>query len=174
MQLGLVGLGTMGGPMARRLVDAGHHVVGADVSPAAVERAREARVDVTDSLSELVARLAPPRAVWVMVPPTVAGSVLDGLADLLTENDVVIDGGNSDWRLACERAARLAESGVRFLDVGVSGGQWRSPHPVPWPPSGRRAPGTSSKPCTTPSSTASCRPTRKASRCCPPATGLTL
>ena len=124
MRLGLVGLGTMGGPMARRLVGAGHHVVGADVSQAAVERAREARVEVTGSLAELVARLAPPRAVWVMVPPTVVGSVLDGLADLLTENDVVIDGGNSDWRLAGDRAARLAESGVRFLDVGVSGGQW--------------------------------------------------
>ncbi len=124
MQLGLVGLGTMGGPMARRLVEAGHEVVGADVSPAAVDRARVAGVDATSSLSVLVTKLAAPRAVWVMVPPPLVDSVLDELTDLLTEDDLVIDGGNSDWRLAPERVARLAETGVRFLDVGVSGGQW--------------------------------------------------
>ncbi len=127
MRLGLVGLGTMGGPMARRLADAGHGVVGADVAPEAVERARAGGIDATDSLTELVARLPAPRAVWVMVPPPITGSVLDALAPLLTADDLVVDGGNSDWRLAGGRAERLAESGVRFLDVGVSGGRsgWR-------------------------------------------------
>ncbi|MCP2163182.1 NADP-dependent phosphogluconate dehydrogenase [Goodfellowiella coeruleoviolacea] len=124
MQLGLVGLGTMGGPMARRIADAGHDVIGADSSPTAVERARTAGTTATGSLAELVAALAPPRVVWVMVPPPVTATVLDELARLLDEGDLVVDGGNSDWRQAAGRAARLAESGVRFLDVGVSGGQW--------------------------------------------------
>jgi 6-phosphogluconate dehydrogenase len=127
MRLGLVGLGTMGGPMAGRLAKAGHEVVGADVSTVAIGRARETGIDVAGSLDDLAARLPAPRAVWVMVPPPVTGSVLDSLAPVLSGGDLVIDGGNSDWRLAAERAARLAESGVRFLDVGVSGGRsgWR-------------------------------------------------
>ncbi|WP_167112101.1 NADP-dependent phosphogluconate dehydrogenase [Amycolatopsis viridis] len=124
MQLGLVGLGKMGGPMARRITEAGHEVVGADSSADAVERARAAGITATGSLADLVAALAPPRAVWVMVPPPLTGGVLDELAGLLEEDDLVVDGGNSDWREAAGRAERLAAAGIRFLDVGVSGGQW--------------------------------------------------
>ncbi|NIH79112.1 6-phosphogluconate dehydrogenase [Amycolatopsis viridis] len=110
--------------MARRITEAGHEVVGADSSADAVERARAAGITATGSLADLVAALAPPRAVWVMVPPPLTGGVLDELAGLLEEDDLVVDGGNSDWREAAGRAERLAAAGIRFLDVGVSGGQW--------------------------------------------------
>ncbi|MDN3352896.1 decarboxylating 6-phosphogluconate dehydrogenase [Actinomadura sp. DC4] len=116
MQLGMIGLGRMGGNMAERLRRAGHTVVGYDRDP-----------DVTDvgSLAELVERLSAPRAVWVMVPagePTRA--TVDSLAEVLEPGDVVIDGGNSHYADDQEHAKVLAEKGLGFLDVGVSGGVW--------------------------------------------------
>jgi 6-phosphogluconate dehydrogenase len=128
MRLGLVGLGRMGGPMARRLVDAGHDVVGCDVAPDAVDRARRAGVEAVGALPALVEALQAPRVVWVMLPAGITtGRVLDQLAELLSPGDLVVDGGNSDWRDAGPRSERLAAGGIRFLDVGVSGGQcgWR-------------------------------------------------
>lgn len=125
MQLGLVGLGRMGGPMARRLVAAGHEVVGCDLSPTALDEARQSGVHTVVALAELVAAAAAPRAIWVMLPVGAAtGQALDQLGDLLEPGDVLIDGGNNDWRAAAPRAARLAEAGIGFLDAGVSGGQW--------------------------------------------------
>ena len=115
MQLGLVGLGRMGGNMRERLRRAGHEVVGYDRNP-----------EVTDSgsLAELVAALEAPRVVWVMVPSTVTESTVDELAGLLGEGDIVIDGGNSRFSDDLPRAARLGERGIGYLDVGVSGGVW--------------------------------------------------
>ncbi len=115
MQLGLVGLGRMGGNMAARLRAAGHEVVGYDRDPAVS--------DVPD-LAGLVAALRPPRVVWVMVPAEVTDATVDGVAAALVAGDLVIDGGNSSFTLDRPRALRLAERGVGYLDVGVSGGVW--------------------------------------------------
>jgi 6-phosphogluconate dehydrogenase len=117
VQIGLIGLGKMGGNMAERLRRAGHEVVGYD-------RSDQAPRDV-DSLEAMVGRLQAPRAVWVMVPagePT--RQTVEALGQLLDEGDVVIDGGNSKYTDDPVHAAALAEHGVGYLDVGVSGGVW--------------------------------------------------
>ncbi|WP_037601487.1 phosphogluconate dehydrogenase (NAD(+)-dependent, decarboxylating) [Streptacidiphilus rugosus] len=116
MQLGLIGLGKMGGNMRERIRRAGHTVVGYDRDPALS--------DVT-SLKELVGSLAAPRVVWVMVPaggPT--QSTVDELAELLEPGDIVVDGGNSRWTDDEKHAADLAQKGIGFVDCGVSGGVW--------------------------------------------------
>jgi 6-phosphogluconate dehydrogenase len=115
MQLGLVGLGRMGGNMRERLRRAGHEVVGYDPNP-----------DVTDtaSLAEMVGKLSAPRAVWVMTPAQYTESTIDELAGLLSEGDVIIDGGNSKFSDDAPRAQRLAPRGIGYLDCGVSGGVW--------------------------------------------------
>ncbi|MFD0886962.1 phosphogluconate dehydrogenase (NAD(+)-dependent, decarboxylating) [Streptosporangium algeriense] len=116
MQIGMVGLGKMGGNMAERLRRGGHDVVGYDRDPA---------VSDVSSLKELVERLQAPRAVWVMVPagaPTQA--TVEELGGLLSDGDIVIDGGNSHYLDDQRHAAQLGERGVGFLDCGVSGGVW--------------------------------------------------
>ena len=117
MQLGLIGLGKMGGNMAERLRRGGHQVVGYDRNP-------ESPRDV-DSLENLVAALEPPRAVWVMVPsgaPTQA--TVASLGDVLSPGDIVIDGGNSRYTDDQVNAEKLSEKGVHYIDAGVSGGVW--------------------------------------------------
>ena len=116
MKLGMVGLGRMGGNMAERLRDKGHEVVGYDpFSP---------DTDV-DSLDALVAALPAPRLVWVMVPagPPTEDTVTN-LRALLGAGDVVIEGGNSNWRDSVRRAQSLAEAGIGYVDAGTSGGVW--------------------------------------------------
>jgi 6-phosphogluconate dehydrogenase len=116
MQIGMIGLGKMGGNMAARLREKGHEVVGYDV--ASPER------DV-DTLAGLVERLAAPRVVWVMVPagdPTAA--TIAELGELMDEGDLVIEGGNSHYADDRVRAKALAEKGIDYLDAGVSGGVW--------------------------------------------------
>ncbi|GIJ47152.1 6-phosphogluconate dehydrogenase [Virgisporangium aliadipatigenens] len=116
MQLGLVGLGRMGGNMRDRLRAAGHEVVGYDHHP---------EVSDVSSLSELVEKLTEsPRVVWVMVPAHVTESTIDEVAALLSEGDIVIDGGNSRFSDDQPRAERLGARGIGYLDVGVSGGVW--------------------------------------------------
>jgi 6-phosphogluconate dehydrogenase len=115
MQLGMVGLGRMGASMAERLRAAGHEVVGYD---------RNAAISDAASPAELVGKLAPPRAVWVMVPAEVAAAVVDELAPMLAPGDIVIDGGNTRFTDDGPRAQRLSAQGVGYLDVGVSGGVW--------------------------------------------------
>ncbi|MFJ6071667.1 phosphogluconate dehydrogenase (NAD(+)-dependent, decarboxylating) [Streptomyces sp. NPDC093065] len=116
MQIGLVGLGKMGGNMRERLRNAGHTVVGYDTNPE--------RADV-DSLVELVDRLERPRAVWVMVPAGAATQhVVDQLATLLKPGDTVVDGGNSRWTDDEKHAEELGKRGINFVDAGVSGGVW--------------------------------------------------
>jgi 6-phosphogluconate dehydrogenase len=116
MQLGLIGLGKMGGNMRERLRRAGHDVVGYDRNP-----------DVADvaSLAELVERLDAPRVVWVMVPagePT--RQTVEELGELLSEGDVVVDGGNSRFTDDKIHAEQLAPKGIGYVDCGVSGGVW--------------------------------------------------
>jgi len=116
MQIGVVGLGRMGANMAERLRRGGHQVLGYDRDPHASE---------VPSLEELVGALQPPRAVWVMVPaglPT--EETITALAALLDRGDLVVDGGNSNFRDSMRRAGELAESGILFCDAGTSGGIW--------------------------------------------------
>ncbi|MFD5448422.1 phosphogluconate dehydrogenase (NAD(+)-dependent, decarboxylating) [Streptomyces sp. NPDC003470] len=116
MQIGLVGLGKMGGNMRERLRNAGHTVVGYDTNPE--------KADVA-SLVELVEQLERPRAVWVMVPAGAATqAVIDQLASLLKPGDTVIDGGNSRWTDDEKHAEELGRRGIHFVDAGVSGGVW--------------------------------------------------
>jgi 6-phosphogluconate dehydrogenase len=116
MKMGMIGLGRMGGNMATRLTDAGHEVVGYDAF---------ADTSQVGSLAELVATLDPPRVVWAMVP---AGDPTEGvvreLAGLLAAGDVIVDGGNANWRDSVRRGGELADRGIGFVDAGTSGGVW--------------------------------------------------
>jgi 6-phosphogluconate dehydrogenase len=116
MQLGIIGLGRMGGNMRERLRRAGHDVIG---------YTRDPKRSDTTSFEDLVSRLTPPRAVWVMIPagdPT--RQTVRRLADLLDADDIVIDGGNSHFTEDGQHAKLLGERGIGYLDVGVSGGVW--------------------------------------------------
>jgi 6-phosphogluconate dehydrogenase len=123
MEIGMVGLGRMGGNMARRLLRGGHRVVGWDRSASATGDLARAGGTAASSLEDLVAQLTPPRAVWVMVPagaPT--EEAIRALGDRLAPDDAVVDGGNSRFQDAARRAQLLAPRGIRFLDAGTSGG----------------------------------------------------
>src|SRR5262249_11740196 len=125
MELGMIGLGRMGAFMTKRLLAAGHTVVAFDQDSGAVARSAADGAVGVDSLDAMVARLSRPCAVWVMVP---AGDPVDRtvekLRTLLKRDDVLIDGGNSNYRDTIQRAASVQELGIHFLDVGTSGGIW--------------------------------------------------
>ena len=125
MQIAIAGLGRMGMNMARRLLRGGHEVVAWNRSPGKVEEIAAEGATPAFSLREMVSLLSPPRAVWLMLP---AGTVVDDtvgeLMDLLSPGDCIIEGGNSFYRDDLRRAELLASRGIRYLDVGVSGGIW--------------------------------------------------
>ena len=125
MEIGFIGLGRMGGNMVQRLLKGGHHVVGYDPNPEAVAAVERAGGAGASSLTDLVSKLAPPRAVWVMVPSgAVTESTVVALGEALSAGDTIIDGGNSNYKDSIRRAAAAAERGVSFLDAGTSGGIW--------------------------------------------------
>lgn len=122
MQLGMVGLGRMGGNMVQRLLAQGHSCSVYDVDAGA--RAALAEHGALDcaSVAELVASLQPPRVVWLMLPAVAVDGVIGIVAPLLQRGDVLIDGGNSSWRDDVRRSASLAPMGIEYVDVGTSGG----------------------------------------------------
>ena len=124
MQLGMIGLGRMGADMCRRLLRAGHQCVVHDSRPEAVARLVAEGAIGSGSLGELVARLEPPRSVWMMVPAATVEQILGTLATLLQAGDLPIDGGNSHYRDDIRRAGQLRRAGIDYLDVGTSGGIW--------------------------------------------------
>ena len=124
MQLGMIGLGRMGANMVRRLLRAGHHCAVYDRSPQAVATLVQEKAVGAASIQEFVNSLDKPRAIWLMVPAGVVQTTIDGLAPLLAADDVLIDGGNSYYIDDIRRAEKLKSQGIRYLDVGTSGGVW--------------------------------------------------
>jgi 6-phosphogluconate dehydrogenase len=125
MQLGLIGLGRMGGNMAKRLLDAGHAVTGFDLNPANLSEAKAMGAGAASSLPELVQSLSAPRVVWIMVPhgkPT--EDTIATLLDSLSPGDLIIDGGNSRYLDSMTAAVQCAQRKIEFIDAGVSGGVW--------------------------------------------------
>lgn len=125
MQLGMIGLGKMGGGITRRLVRKGHDVVVYDHNADIVDALATEGATASRSIEELVQRLKPPRSVWVMVP---AGEPTETLVAVLSEQldpeDTIIDGGNTFFKDDIRRARRLREHGIHYVDVGTSGGVW--------------------------------------------------
>ncbi len=125
MQLGMIGLGRMGGNIVRRLMQRGHSTVVYDKDQKAVAAlAAEGAVGAT-TLQDLIAMLSPPRAVWVMLPAgRITEETVDTIAGLMAKDDVIIDGGNSFWQDDIRRGKALRAKGLYYLDVGTSGGVW--------------------------------------------------
>jgi 6-phosphogluconate dehydrogenase len=125
MELGMIGLGRMGANMTRRMIAGGHRIVVYDRDPSAVDKLVGEGATGAGSLSDVSAKLKPPRAVWIMVP---SGDPVDetiaSLAGSLQKGDILIDGGNSNYRDSMRRAASVRQQGFEYLDVGTSGGIW--------------------------------------------------
>jgi 6-phosphogluconate dehydrogenase len=128
MQLGIIGLGRMGANIGRRVMRAGHAVVGYDANAEAVkalEGAPEGRAKGATSLEDLVRQLEPPRTVWVMLPAgRITEEAIAALGKLMQKGDCIIDGGNSFFKDDIRRAHQLHHHGIAYLDVGTSGGVW--------------------------------------------------
>jgi 6-phosphogluconate dehydrogenase len=125
MQIGVLGLGRMGGNIVRRLVGHGHQCVVFDHSPAAVQAVQGSGISGGTDLADLVRRLPVPRVVWVMLPPgEVTEQAVAQLSTLLKAGDIIVDGGNSYYKDDVRRAQALKAKGIRYVDCGTSGGVW--------------------------------------------------
>ncbi len=125
MDLGMIGLGRMGGNMVQRLLGGGHRVVAYDPNSEAVERLAQQGAQGATSIEDVVAGLQTPRAIWIMVPsgdPT--EETIDRVAGHLSSGDIVLDGGNSNYKDTQRRAEKLRKNGLNLMDVGTSGGIW--------------------------------------------------
>ena len=122
MQLAMIGLGRMGANMVRRLMRGGHECVVYDRNPDSVAALEAEGAVGAASLEDLAAKLTSPRAAWIMVPAAFAGDTALALAEHFEPGDIIVDGGNSHYRLDLERAAILAPKGIHYVDVGTSGG----------------------------------------------------
>ncbi len=125
MELGIVGLGRMGGNISQRLMRAGHKTVVYDRNEQVVHGLADKGAQPSTGLADMVAKLAPPRAIWVMLPAgKITEATVSELADLLQPGDTVIDGGNTYYKDDIRRAKMLKEKGIVYVDVGTSGGIW--------------------------------------------------
>jgi len=125
MDIAMVGLGKMGANMAQRLLNGGHRVVAHDLNESAIREAEAAGAVGARTLEEAISKLPAPRVIWVMVPsgsPT--ENTIKAIAALLSPGDIIIDGGNSNYRDSMRRAAELRGKDIHFVDVGTSGGVW--------------------------------------------------
>jgi 6-phosphogluconate dehydrogenase len=124
MQLGMIGLGRMGANIVRRIMNDGHTAVVYDRTTDNTKALAAEGAVGTDSLADFIAKLDKPRAAWVMIPAAVTGAVVEQLAGLMEPGDIIIDGGNTNYREDIDRAAALATRGIHYVDVGTSGGVW--------------------------------------------------
>lgn len=122
MQLGFIGLGKMGLPMVLRLQKGGHHVVVIDHHQENIDKAVAAGADSAKDEHELAAKLGDPAIVWLMIQSKYVDAQLDNLLPLLPKGSIIVDGGNSDYRLTKQHAKRVADAGMTMVDVGTSGG----------------------------------------------------
>ena len=124
MQIGMIGLGRMGTNMVRRLLRGGHECVVNDRNPEAVQALIDEGATGDTSLGGFIAKLKPPRAIWLMIPAALVDSMLDQLVTEVSTDDVIIDGGNSYYIDDIRRAQLLRAKGIHYVDVGTSGGVW--------------------------------------------------
>jgi 6-phosphogluconate dehydrogenase len=124
MQLGMIGLGRMGANIVRRLMRGGHECVVFDVNTDVVRELEDEGATGSTMLEDFAAKLERPRAVWIMVPAAIVDRVLEQLSPVLDADDIVIDGGNSYYRDDIERAKKLRQRDIHYVDVGTSGGVW--------------------------------------------------
>ena len=124
MQMGMIGLGRMGGSMVRRLIGGGHACVVFDSQPASVTSLAQQGATGSNSIDEFIKKLDTPRVVWLMVPAAVVDTTLHELSPHLQSGDIVVDGGNSHYVDDIRRAKTLDANGIHYLDVGMSGGVW--------------------------------------------------
>src|SRR6266498_1218249 len=124
MQLAMIGLGRMGGNMVRRLVQGGHELIAYDQSDDAVKSHVGTGARGAKELADVVQQLTPPRVGWIMVPAEAVEGTIEQLVPHLSRGDIVIDGGNSNFRDSLRRGDALKGNGIEFVDVGTSGGIW--------------------------------------------------
>jgi 6-phosphogluconate dehydrogenase len=124
MQLGMIGLGRMGANIVRRLMRDGHDCVVFDTTPESVASLVSEGATGTDTLEEFIDKLVVPRVAWVMIPAGITGKVVDQVAALMESGDIIIDGGNSNYHDDVRRAKALQDRGIRYIDIGTSGGVW--------------------------------------------------
>jgi 6-phosphogluconate dehydrogenase len=124
MQLGMIGLGRMGANILRRVMRDGHTAVAFDTNPDSVADLVSDGAEGSSSLEEFVQKLSTPRVAWVMIPAGITDKVVEQLGALMERGDIIINGGNSNYREDYDRAATLAEQGIEYMDVGTSGGVW--------------------------------------------------
>jgi len=122
MQLAMVGLGRMGANIVRRLMRDGHECIAYDVSPDAVAAVAADGAVGAESIADMASKLSAPRVVWLMIPAGLTGRVVEEVADVLEPGDIIIDGGNSNYRDDVRRAAALKDRGIHYVDAGTSGG----------------------------------------------------
>ncbi len=122
MQLGMIGLGRMGANIVRRLMRDGHECVVYDVSADSIKTLEGEGATGAPTLEEFVDSLAKPRVAWVMIPAGITGQTVEKLSELMDDGDIIIDGGNSNYRDDVRRAAKLRERGIHYVDIGTSGG----------------------------------------------------